>query len=340
MRTSTVIFFALFFTILNVGLAQSSEQSEFLAANDAFARKLAEHYFALGEVYLELYDSEGRKPCIFDKVIANYKEGLLLDPTNARYEYRLGYSYHMMRRLKEASIRYENALKLDRPQLPSQNDIDLVIKYAPRLFIHQKEYFKLEDVVAVVHPEKTVIGYHLFWDDDIDYPEDNDPADHEVVWIEFDQKTGKVTGVYAYFHRAIFSTVEAVREANLNNHRARINIQWGQHGSLPTGWEKLKPEAVYPITGIKREIETMQTRYQQAIKGRRLPDHPIGKDWPERFEGSYEDYTTYTKEIDIRPMLQKKKNIIISKWPNAVIDYYFLDYNFFPKIEWPRGTDK
>ncbi|MBA7599254.1 MAG: hypothetical protein GH143_05260 [Calditrichaeota bacterium] len=340
MRTGLVIFLVLFFTAQNASFAQISEQSEFLAVNDTFAGKLAEHYFALGDVYLELYDSEGRKPGVFDKVIANYKEGLFLDPTNAQYEYRLGYSYHMMRRLKEASLRYDNALRLDPPRLPSQNDIDLAIKYAPRLFVHQKEYFKLEDVVAVIHPEKTVIGYHLFWDDDIDYPEDNDPIDHEVVWIEFDQKTGKVTGVYTYFHRAILNTVEAVRDANLNNHRARINIQWGQHGSLPVGWEKLKPEAIYPITGIKREVKTMQTRYQSAIKGRRLPDHPLGKDWPERFEESYKDYTTYDKNIDLRPLLQKKKMIIVSKWPNAVIDHYFLDYNFFPKIEFPGNTDK
>jgi len=64
----------------------------------------------------------------------------------------------------------------------------------------------------------------------------------------------------------------------------------------------------------------------------------LEKTEPERFEGSYEDYTTYTKEIDIRLMLEKKKKIIISKWPNAVIDRYFLDYNFFPKREWPWNT--
>jgi len=319
--------------------SQFNQKSEFLSQNRKFALKVAKYYFTLADIYLELYDAEGRKPVVFDKLISFYKEGLSLDPADARNHYRLGYAYHMMRRLKEASEQYMKALKLDVPRFPDASEVEMVLRYAPRLYLHPQEYFGLKDVIAVVHPSKPVIGYHFFWEDDIDYPADNDPADHEVVWIEFDRVSGRVTGVYTYFHRAVLSTTQAVIDANQHNRRAKISIQWGQHGSLPIGFENITPVAVYPITGIKKKLRTLQARYNQAIIGRKNPDHPLGKSWPEKFKGTYKDYTTYTKELDIRPILRKKKMIIISKWPNAVIDYYFLHYNFFPKKEWPWGVD-
>ncbi len=68
--------------------------------------------------------------------------------------------------------------------------------------------------------------------------------------------------------------------------------------------------------------------------------YPLTKDWPVRFEGSFENYTLFDKYLNIRPMLENKETIITSKWSNAVIDHYFLDYIFFPKIEWPRGAEK
>ena len=39
--------------------------------------------------------------------------------------------------------------------------------------------------------------------------------------------------------------------------RARINVQWGGHGSLPLGWESLKPEAVYEKIGLRDLKEPM-----------------------------------------------------------------------------------
>ena len=31
-----------------------------------------------------------------------------------------------------------------------------------------------------MHPQRRLIAYHFFWEDDIDFPEDNDPCDHEA----------------------------------------------------------------------------------------------------------------------------------------------------------------
>ncbi|MGB6370859.1 MAG: hypothetical protein WBF68_07485, partial [Atribacterota bacterium] len=179
-------------------------------------------------------------------------------------------------------------------------------------------------------------AYNLFWEDDIDYPGDNDPSDHEVAWIEFNKNKGEVTGVYTYFHKAILSTEESVKDANLHNQRARINVQWGEHGSLPLRWEKLHPEVIFEKIGKRIKIKNMAQRYQELSKSIKNPNHPLAKDWPKKFKGSYKDFVTFSKYIELRRPLKKKKMVIISKWPNAVINQYFLNYNYFPKKQWPK----
>ena len=297
---------------------------------------MLENYFEKGDRALSTYEAYGRNPVIFNRVIENYKKVLKLQPKNILYRYRLGYAYHLMRRLMEASIEYEKVLKLDPPRLATEAELKLVSKYAPRLFTNPKEFFKLKDLVAIINPKQPIIAYNLFWEDDIDYPGDNDPSDHEIVWIEFNQKNGKVTGVYTYFHKAILSTEEAVKDANLHNQRARINVQWGEHGSLPLRWEKLHPEAIFEKIGKRIKIKNMAQRYQELSKSIKNPFHPLARDWPKKFTGSYKDFINFSKNIELRRILKKKKMVITSKWPNAVINRYFLSYNYFPKKQWPK----
>lgn len=293
-------------------------------------------YFEKGDMYLDMYDAYGRNPIVFESAIKNYKKGLQFAPDDTLYHYRLGYAYHLMRRLMEASNEYKMVLKLDPPRLALEGDLELANKYAPRLFVNPEEFFDLKDMAAVIHPKRPIIAYNLFWEDDIDHPGDNDPSDHEVVWIEFDQNNGKATGVYTYFHRAILSTEEAVKDANLHHQRARIGVQWGGHGSLPLGWERLKPEAVYEKIGQRFKVRNMPERYQKLSKSIRNPGHPLARSWPKRFEGTYKDFIDFSRYIGSRRLLKKKKMVIISKWPNAVINQYFLTYNYFPKRQWPN----
>jgi len=297
---------------------------------------MLENYFEKGDRALSTYEAYGKNPIIFNRVIENYKKGLKSQPKNILYHYRLGYAYHLMRRLMEASSEYEIVLKLDPPHMASEDDLKLVEKYAPRLFLNSKEFFKLKDLAVVIHPKKAIIAYNLFWEDDIDYPGDNDPSDHEVVWIEYNKTKGKITGVYTYFHQAILSTKEAVKDADLRDQRARINIQWGGHGSLPLGWEKLHPEAIFEKIGKRIKIKDMPQRYRELNKSIKNPLHPLAKDWPKKFVGNYKDFITFAKYIEIRRFLTKKKMVITSKWPNAVINRYFLNYNYFPKRQWPK----
>jgi len=295
-------------------------------------------YFEKGDMYLDMYDAYGRNPIVFESAINNYKKGLQFSPNDTLYHYRLGYAYHLMRRLTEASSEYKVVLKLDPPRLALEGDLELANKYTPRLFVNPGEFFGLNDLVAVIHPKRPIIAYNLFWEDDIDHPGDNDPSDHEVVWIEFDQKNGKVTGVYTYFHRAILSTEEAVEDANLHHQRARIGVQWGGHGSLPLGWERLKPEAVYEKIGQRLKVRNMSERYQKLSKSIRNPDHPLARNWPKRFKGTYKDFIDFSQYINSRRLLRKKRMVIVSRWPNAVINQYFLAYNYFPKRQWPNSS--
>jgi tetratricopeptide (TPR) repeat protein len=297
---------------------------------------MLENYFEKGDKSLSVYEAYGRNPIIFNRVIENYKKGLKSQPKNILYHYRLGYAYHLMRRLMEASSEYEIVLKLDPPHMASEDDLKLVEKYAPRLFVNPKEFFKLKDLVAVIHPKKAIIAYNLFWEDDIDYPGDNDPSDHEVVWIEYNKNKGKVTGVYTYFHQAILFTEEAVKDADLHDQRARINVEWGGHGSLPLKWEKLHPEVIFEKISKRIKIKNMAQRYQGLSKSIKNPNHPLAKDWPKKFTGSYKDFINFSKYIELRKLLKKKKMVITSKWPNAVINRYFLSYNYFPKKQWPK----
>jgi len=297
---------------------------------------MPENYFEKGEKYRETYEAHGRNLLAINNATENYKKALKLDPKNVLYHYRLGYTYHLMRRLMEASSEYEIVLRLDPPQFATEEDLKIVEKYTPRLFTNPKEFFKLKDLVVVIHPEKPVIAYNLFWEDDIDYPGDNDPSDHEVVWIEFSKNKGKVTGVYTYFHQAILSTEEAVKDANLHHQRARINVEWGGHGSLPLRWEKLHLEVTFEKIGKKIKIKNMAQRYRELSKSIKNPNHPLARDWPKKFIGSYKDFITFSKYLELRRLLKKKKMVIISKWPNAVINRYFLTYNYFPKKQWPK----
>jgi len=297
---------------------------------------MLENYFEKGDKALSTYEAYGRNPVSINRVIEYFKKGLKSDSDNVLYHYRLGYAYHLMRRLMEASNEYEKVLKLNPPRLATEADLKLATKYAPRLFVNPKEYFKIKDLIAVIHPIKPIIAYNLFWEDDIDYPGNNDPSDHELLWIEFNQGKGKVVGVYTYFHKAILSTEESVKDSNFHHQRAKVFGEWGEHGTLPLKWEKLHPEAIFKKINKRIKIKGMTQRYQELSKSIKNPNHPLARDWPKKFTGSYKDFTNFSKYIELDRLLKKKKMVITSKWPNAVINRYFLSYNYFPKKQWPK----
>jgi hypothetical protein len=98
------------------------------------------------------------------------------------------------------------------------------------LFLQRDEWFPLERVVAVVHPTRRVIAYHMLWRDDAhgSWIPFTVPTDQEIVWIGYD-RTAAPTDVWTFWHGTIVHTPWRDRGPST------INVQWGKHGSLPRG---------------------------------------------------------------------------------------------------------
>ena len=119
-------------------------------------------------------------------IIAVFIAGAALAPTRSRDAGALhedGVAAHLQRRLSEAAALYDQALKIEPPVVPGATDLATALRLAPLLRTTVAEPFALRDAAAIVHPESGIIAYHFFWEDDIDFPDDNDPSDHEVVWV-------------------------------------------------------------------------------------------------------------------------------------------------------------
>ena len=99
---------------------------------------------------------------------------------------------------------------------------------APLLYVQRDEWFPLERVVAVLHPSRNVIAYHLLWRDDVNgsWIPFTVPTDEEIVWVGYDS-TRAPTDLWTYWHGSIL-------HADWRDQgQTAIDVQWGKHGSLP-----------------------------------------------------------------------------------------------------------
>lgn len=248
-----------------------------------------------------------------------------------------GFDFHSRRCLDDASREYAEALKLDPPRELTAEEWALVRRFAPRAFTTPTEFFGLKDFAAILHPTERIIAYHFFWEDDIDFPEDNDPCDHEVVWVQFSADRKNIEQVWTYFHGNILAGGEAaLTDARLHQMRPRINVQWGKHGSLLMGWEQMTVKSVDSQSRSLKQYN--EDTFRALTKNRRLAEHPIGVrlGWPRKFKGTWNDFTNFSRLLQTRQWLTKTRLARVSRWNNATINQYFLPYNFRPKTEWPR----
>lgn len=259
---------------------------------------------------------------------------------------------HSRRCLDDASRNYARVLQLEPPKDLSAAQWQLVKRFAPRLFLTKTEFFPLKDFAVILDPQNRQIAYHLFWEDDIDFPEDNDPCDHEVVWVEYAPDEKSITRLWTYFHgRILTGGAEALADAARNQGRPHINVQWGKHGSMPMGWETLSirgsegdlEKKYYPIDRPITLKEYQQgTHKKLQEEGRRLPDNPIALrlGWPARFTGTWAEFTDFSRLYDPLTLLDSRKMAKVTRWNSATINQHFLNYNFRPKTEWPRDGVK
>ena len=232
---------------------------------------------------------------------------------------------HAKRNLGDSTPLYRKLLAADPPAAPTDAQRALVQKFAPRLQNVPGEFFALKDIVAILHPGKPIIGYHLFWEDDLGFPSDNDPCDHEVVWVEYDPPSLRVTRVSTYWHGRIVSTDEATADANAHGGRPWIGVEWGFHGSVP--WQALGKVAAVD--------EILRGHWERAHAGPKPPLDPLARGWPTRYAGDYTAFTTFSVPHDPRPLLRERDLVYVSRWANATINRYCLRYNFAAKTEWP-----
>lgn len=101
---------------------------------------------------------------------------------------------------------------------------------APVLYVQRDEWFPLERVVAVIHPTRPVIAYHLLWKDDVNgsWIPFTVPTDEEIIWVGYDSTLAPVE-LWTYWHGTLLRTDWRQRGT------VAIDVQWGKHGSLPHG---------------------------------------------------------------------------------------------------------
>lgn len=196
------------------------------------------------------------------------------------------------------------------------NPTTRAVECAPVLRVHPAEFFPLRDVVAVLHPEYPVIGYHLFWGDDIAYPRDGEPSDHEIVWVGYAPGHRGPVRLWTYFHGLVLTDTVATA-------RPTVNVQWGRHGSLPAAWGTRRAWPARVVLLVHYLLDRV----------RRRNGLPEIRTWPARFHGSLTRYLCFDRVIDLRPVVAAGP-VHIDRAPAALLRRT-REYRFREKIAWP-----
>lgn len=201
---------------------------------------------------------------------------------------------------------------------PNDSAARLARALAPVLFLQRDEWFPLERVVAVVHPERRVIAYHLLWRDDIhgSWIPFTVPTDQEVVWVGFDS-TLSPTRLWSYWHGKILTTDWRDRGPAL------ISVQWGKHGSLPQGI----------IESDLPRFQKLNAYYLFTWIG--LPDIWLGRltrRGPMCFCRGYDRYREYSRPV---PLSDRIDAIVRTAEPNGALVQVF-GRPFSRKPLWPQ----
>ncbi|MDB4906977.1 MAG: hypothetical protein JWO05_1761 [Gemmatimonadetes bacterium] len=188
---------------------------------------------------------------------------------------------------------------------------------APVLYLQRDEWFPLERVVAVVHPTRPIIAYHLLWKDDVtgSWIPFTVPTDEEVVWVGYDPATQAATDLWTYWHgKILHSRASGPPE---------FNIQWGKHGSLPRG----------AIESDLPPLRTLNSFWAFTYLG--IPDALLGRltrPGPICFCHGYARYRDFSRPLALRDRLDLTVRATDARESLAAV----FGRPYSKKIPWPQ----
>jgi hypothetical protein len=199
---------------------------------------------------------------------------------------------------------------------PTDSGAVLARRLAPVLYLQRDETFPLERVVAVLHPTKPLIAYHLLWRDDVhgSWIPFTVPTDEEVLWVGYDA-TYTPTDVWTYWHGRIL-------HAAWPQAQVRIDVQWGKHGSLPRN----------VIQSDLPKLRTLNFFYAMTIFGE--PDILLGdltRKGPLCFCHGYRRYRKFTKPLALTDKLDA---VARTEDPTSILREVFGS-KYSNKHQWP-----
>jgi hypothetical protein len=192
---------------------------------------------------------------------------------------------------------------------------------APTLYVQRDEYFAIERVAAVVHPELPLIAYHLLWRDDVNgaWIPFTKATDQEVVWIGYDTVTLAATDIWTYWHGKTLYLDWRGRG------HPEINVQWGKHGSIPRGLA----ESELP------RFRTMNVFYAFTMLSH--PDIWLGnltRSGPWGFFYGYDRYRDFSRRIPLRDTIDV---VLHTDDPKDALKLVFGSV-YSEKRPWPRAA--
>jgi hypothetical protein len=203
--------------------------------------------------------------------------------------------------------------------LPERDSVaQLARVLAPLLYLQVDEWFPLERVVAVAHPTRRVIAYHLLWRDDVhgSWIPFTIPTDQEVVWVGYDS-SGAPTDLWTFWHGTILHADWRDRGP------PEVDVQWGKHGSLP------RRVVESDLPGSK----TLNSFYLFSWIG--LPDIWLGlltRPGPSCFCKGYGRYRDFSKLVTLGNRLDA---VVRTEDPTPVLAAVF-GRRFSKKRAWPE----
>jgi len=174
----------------------------------------------------------------------------------------------------------------------------------------------LARAVAVLHPEKRLIAYHLLWRDDVHgaWIPFTVPTDEEILWVGYDE-TYAPTDLWTYWHGTVLHTAWPKSQV-------KVDVQWGKHGSLPRNVRQ---------SDLPRQ-KSLNFFYVMTIVG--APDILLGdifRKGPICFCRSYRRYREFTRPILLSERID---SVVRTEDPRPVLKAIFGSH-YSDKPNWP-----